>query len=126
MVVTLNTPVEKLDARGFSLKLVHPENVTTELGIRCFDSDAIPALSPTLQNITLYLCAQEISDLEFLRPCTSLESLILWYGPVKDLSARMDLPSLTSLRLHLYDFEGETSKQIVQTLKERGVDITYY
>lgn len=126
MVVTLNTPVEKLDARGFSLKLVHPENVTTELGIRCFDSDAIPALSPTLQNITLYLCAQEISDLEFLRPCTSLESLILWYGTVKDLSALMDLPSLTSLRLHLYDFEGETSKQIVQTLKERGVDITYY
>lgn len=123
MVVTLNTPVEKLDARGFSLKLVHPENVTTELGIRCFDSDAIPALSPTLQNITLYLCAQEISDLEFLRPCTSLESLILWHGSVKDLSALMDLPSLTSVRMYVYRLEGEASKQIVQTLQERGIDV---
>lgn len=123
MVVTLNTPVEKLDARGFSLKLVHPENITTELGIRCFDSDAIPALSPTLQNITLDLCAQEISDLEFLRPCTSLESLIIWHGNVKDLSALMDLPSLTSVRMYVYKLEGEESKQIVQTLQERGIDV---
>lgn len=124
MVVTLNTPVERLDARGFSLKLVHPENATIELELR-FDSDAIPALSPTLRNLTLDLSGQEISDLEFLRSCTSLESLIVWHGTVKDLSALMDLPSLKSLRLYMYDFDGETSKQIVQTLQERGIDITY-
>lgn len=93
MEITLNAPVESLYAADCPVKLVHPENVTTSLSL-CLNSDTGAALSPALQELTLDLDEQEVNDLQLLRSCTALSSLVLRNGTVKDLSA------LTSLPLH--------------------------
>lgn len=118
--ITLNAPVGNLYAADFPVKLVNPENVTTSLSLY-LNGDTGAALSPTLQSLTLNLGEQEISNLQIVRPCASLSSLILRQGTVKDLSA---LASLPLQDLELFSVNTQDFSPIWQCTQLTSLSIT--
>ena len=120
LTITLNGPVTSLYAADSPVTLVNPENVTTMLSLYLSD-DTSSALSASLKSVTLNLGEQEIRDLQLLQPCTSLSSLSLSNGTVKDLSA---LSSLSLLNLELRSVKVQDFSPIWQCTQLSSLSIT--
>ncbi|WP_404459812.1 leucine-rich repeat domain-containing protein [Sutcliffiella horikoshii] len=126
------TNLKALNADHNNIKDVSPLADLTQMTDLVLWNNQITDISSLekLTNLTfLDLDTNNVSDISALENMEQLEILWLKDNPVTDISLLLQLPSLTDLYLEgiNVDFsEGTEGYEIVQTLIENGVSVSYY